>query len=676
MRMIFPWLVSLLVDCVTPAQDAQEIPVKTVTTDEPEIVIDSPNNGDEFLDWQPIQIKATVTDEDSSMAELFVSLQDEDGFELMGTRPNEDGSAVFDLTGLLLPGDVSFNLFVTDELGFSDTADTWFSVLLDEDRDESPVAEDCDDTDPLAYPGATEICDDIDNNCNSVVDEGLLQTFYLDNDNDGFGDSTLSTDACEAPSGYVTLDGDCDDTDPFVYPGALELCGDGIDQNCDGDPGENVTGAVPLATADATFNGEEIMDGAGFSVSGAGDVNADGFDDVVIGAPYSGVDGEGTAYVVYGSRAGNIDLSSADALIRGEMWGNLGTAVAGVGDVNNDGYADILVGEPKHTANDRAGEVYLFHGPVGANDASTADATFIGESADNRAGTILSAAGDVNGDGYADILIGTLNYGAYLLYGPFSGEIDLADADIKFIFNPGDIPVLLSVSGAGDVNGDGFDDVIIGNLGYNNMQSAAHLYLGPIALGVYTPSNADATYTGERRLDHAGISVAGVGDVNNDGYDDILIGADHFGETFDTRWTGKSYLVYGSTTPTSDSLANADASFLGESLLTETGRTVAGAGDINGDGFDDILIGSERFFGDYTGKAYLMYGGALLGDYDLSMADVSYAGENINGRFSYGLSSAGDYNADGYDDIIMSAYGFSLAYPRNGTSYLFFGGCE
>jgi hypothetical protein len=100
-------------------------------------------------------------------------------------------------------------------------------------------ADDCDDTDGNVYPGATEVCNGIDDNCDDVVDEGVKQTFYLDSDDDGYGDAANSTEACTAPPNYVSNADDCDDGDASAYPGAPEICDDGKDNDCDTQTDEN-----------------------------------------------------------------------------------------------------------------------------------------------------------------------------------------------------------------------------------------------------------------------------------------------------------------------------------------------------------------------------------------------------------------------------------------------------
>ena len=108
------------------------------------------------------------------------------------------------------------------------------TTLADIDQDGYDQATDCDDTNPIIHPNADELCDGIDNDCDGTIDEDVEQTFYEDNDADGFGNADSTMMACEPPAHYVTTSGDCDDNEPNAYPGALEEC-DGIDNNCDGE---------------------------------------------------------------------------------------------------------------------------------------------------------------------------------------------------------------------------------------------------------------------------------------------------------------------------------------------------------------------------------------------------------------------------------------------------------
>ena len=331
----------------------------------------------------------------------------------------------------------------------------------------------------------------------------------------------------------------------------------------------------------------------------------------------------GKTYLIFGKGSGwamNTNLSMVDASFFGENENDrLGNSGAGVGDVNGDGYDDILIGAQHY--DNRKGKTYLILGkPSGwtiNNNLSKADASFIGEHENDNSGWSVSGAGDVNGDGNDDILIGAPYYNnikgkTYLILGKPSGwalNTSLSKADASFIGEHENDNSGWSVSGAGDVNGNGYDDILIGASWNNDGGIAAgktYLIFGkPLGWSLDSDlSDVNISFIGERKYDTSGQSVAGVGDVNGDGYSDILIGAP---STVDYNTEGTSYLILGKPSGWAKNinLSKADASFTGEHPNDYSGWTVAGAGDANGDGFDDILINCEC--NTLSGKTYLIF---------------------------------------------------------------------
>ncbi len=457
-----------------------------------------------------------------------------------------------------------------------------------------------------------------------------------------------------------------------------------------------------LADVSASFIGEDAGDRSGYSVAGAGDVNGDGYNDILIGA-YRDSDAGGQAgqvYLVFGSRSGwsmDTDLSRANASFIGEAPGDyLGDSVAGAGDVNGDGYDDIIVSAPLNDeGGNNTGQVYLVLGRASGwsmdSNLSSVTASFWGESANSRAGFSLAGAGDVNGDGYDDILIGSIWSSSttyflgrtYLVLGKASGwsmDTNLSNADATFTGEAYEDVAGYDVAGTGDVNGDGYDDILVA-APYNDEggHTAGQVYL---ILGRGTGwsqaanlSNANASFCGERAGDFAGGSVAGAGDVNGDGFDDILIGASANDDG--QKEAGQSYLILGKATGWSmdTNLSTADASFRGERKDSGCGRSVGGAGDVNADGYDDILIGA---FGDsegggtYTGQTYIILGKAAgwSTDTNISGANCSFLGESAGDSSGYSLAGAGDVNGDGYDDILIGAYRNDEGGNESGQTYV------
>jgi hypothetical protein len=317
-----------------------------------------------------------------------------------------------------------------------------------------------------------------------------------------------------------------------------------------------------------------------------------------------------------------------------------GMSVASAGDVDDDGYDDILVGAPMQDDGGYwAGKTYLILGSS-LDDASTihlsdADYAFIGESSGDNAGFSVSSAGDVDGDGFDDILVGASDNGetpkAYLILGSGlsdASEIDLSLADYTFVDPLGTCAGLLLdactiVSSAGDVDGDGLDDILVGGPWQNpgdDMWSGGKVYLflgsslgeGPLEIDL---SLADYTFLGESAGDQAGVSVSSAGDVDGDGLDDLLVGADRNDDV--ESGAGKVYLILGSSLgDTSEfDLSMSDFSFVGEGYYEVAGHSVSGAGDVNGDGFSDIIVGAPGVHSTSSagfsriGKTYLILGG-------------------------------------------------------------------
>ena len=476
---------------------------------------------------------------------------------------------------------------------------------------------------------------------------------------------------------------------------------------------------VDLAALDSggfTILGDAANDLAGFSVSLAGDINGDGFDDIVVGAPYSDHDGVGAgrAYVIFGKASGfgTIDLRNlqpADGfVIRGDdAYNYAGFSVSGAGDVNGDGFDDIIVGGSGYSGFYYGGTptAYVIFGKqspgtVDLKSLAPSDGFVIqGEYGYGFQRFNASDAGDINGDGFADIIIGDPAANgqagaAYVIFGKASGfgTINLASlaSPTGFVIEGGaGDRAGVSVSGAGDVNGDGFDDLIVGAyFGDNGGSNAGEAYVifgkasgfGTIDLANLAPA-AGFAIQGDTAEDWAGFSVSAAGDINGDGFGDLIIGAPLGDDGGDGA--GEAYVIFGkasgfSTVDLTNLAASAGFIIQGDAAGDAAGWNVSAAGDVNGDGFDDLIVGapSGDDGGSNAGEAYVIFGKASgFGPIDLANLDPAAGfviqGASLDDRAGQSVSGGEDINSDGFADLLVGAP--TASDDISGRAYVIFG---
>jgi hypothetical protein len=374
-------------------------------------------------------------------------------------------------------------------------------------------------------------------------------------------------------------------------------------------------------------------------------------------------------------------LIEPDWFVEGNQdFGSFARDVDGAGDVNGDGYADIVIGWGAYSGELRhQGVVLVYHGGR-FGPAETPDWRFEGPHASSYVGTVVAGVGDVNNDGYDDVLVTVDNLSetvwsaVFLFLGGAEGLSSTPDwIGTPFGKNQGYYGA--SIAGGGDVNGDGYDDILVGDPGYDDDstpddEGRVYIYFGG-RRGIHP--RRPLIFDGSGSL---GRGLAFAGDVNGDGFDDVVMGEPHY--NYINNGSGRALVHYGFRGGVRKRPAWTFA--LDQYRWSDLGYEVSGAGDINGDGFDDIVVGQPYFFGGgflcqnpFAGRAYVFHGGpgGLAERPDL-IIEQPYSGCNDIG-FGASLDAAGDVNGDDMDDALIGWWaGNSDGYDR-GTGFIHHG---
>ncbi|HBK35192.1 MAG: Regulator of chromosome condensation [Candidatus Uhrbacteria bacterium GW2011_GWE2_40_58] len=561
-------------------------------------------------------------------------------------------------------------------------------IQYDCDQPEGYVADntDCDDAQTTTNPDASEVCGDlIDNDCDGETDtDGDYYDYYRDEDEDGYGDVSTSVNDCQPPSGYVRDATDCDDADPDINPGEEEICNDWIDNNCDEEALEciyeienSLSDSVKITVNTASVN-------FGSSLYLAGDLDENGTNDLLIGSTSDDFGGTnaGAVSILYGPHAESETLIDPIKLYGEQTYGYAGNALATQNDMNGDGVNDFLIGSYGDSrVMTNAGCAYLMLGPISTSTSlETSEVIFSGIAEADYAGTTVLFTSSLDGDTNPDILIGAPRVNVYnedegaiyLFRGPpVFGTWSLADADSTITGEQsGDRAGSTMI--ATDLNGDGVTDLLIGSpyhdTSFTNV-GTVYCLLGPVESDV-SLSDADGFIYGTTAGEWAGSFLASANDTNEDGYDDLLIGAPRLTGTLSEQ--GALYLM---ESPLLEKTSVTDAAFviIGNSDTDRVG-TSATMVDINMDEKEDLLVGTplrDNTFSD-QGSVSLFYG-SLEGSLDLTDADATWWGEAQNDGAGYVLCPAGDQNTDGYEDFAIGVPDQDAGGIGSGSLYLIFG---
>lgn len=554
----------------------------------------------------------------------------------------------------------------------------------DADNDGYPASTDCADEDSAIHPDAAEVCDGVDQDCDGLVDEEPSDgvPMYLDGDADGYGADGSETLKCADTAGYSAVAGDCDDANPAVNPDALELCNE-LDDDCNGATDDEPTDAIWYADVDLDGYGSDIdfvrvclqpagtlasagdCDDADAAVHPGADETCDGADDdcdgVVDENPI-----DGTPWYLDADADGSGDSATAELLC-----GDPGGRVA-VGEDCNDGDLSVYPGaaEVCEDGADNGCDGVDECAPSGNLVSGDATLQLYGLATQDFAGS-AAWAGDINGDGAADLLTGAYGYNpgsaagtgrVYVHYGPFTGAESLAASDASFT-GSATLDALGWAAIGADLEGDGVADIVVGADGYDHdgdSDAGAAYIFADAPTGDLDTGEAYFVVYGDEAYDGAGYSLAS---IPGSTADQLLIGAPYSNLG---AYASGGAAVFGFEKGDVSFSSAATALLLGTAEDELAGYAVAG-GDFNGDGEGDAVVGAPS--ADGAGTVSVVYG-PLTGSISLTAADTIVTATAADDGLGVAVSSC-DLNADGLDDLLAGADFNDDGAANAGVAYVF-----
>ncbi len=528
---------------------------------------------------------------------------------------------------------------------------------------------DCDDDDDSANPGATEYCDDTDNDCDGDTDEddaADATDWFPDSDSDGYGDETASaTAACDAPSGYVSDDTDCDDSAADVNPGEDEYC-DTTDHDCDGDTEDGAVDAISYYTdGDGDGYGDESTstdscsavsgltatggdcDDSDSSVSPAATEYCDSIDNDC--DDETDEDDAADASTYYADTDGDGDGDSSSTTTACSVPSGYSSTDTDCDDTDSATYDGASETCHDGTVNDCSGTeaAALASCIISSEESGDYSGYVYGSTGGDELATAIGVVPDYNGDGNYDFVFGApyAQDGAsdqglvFIVYGPLSADIASDDTDVQIKGEGTNDEFGLAVAVV-DLDNDGTEDLVVGS---PDVTPAGAIYIlsGPVTSD-HQVSNAERI--GGSTNGDCGTTIAGAGDVDGDGLDDLLVGCPRY-----SYKKGRVHLALGPVTITK--LTNSHASWDGGTNDDDVGAAVAPVGDTNGDGYDDIGFGAPGYSSE-AGLALVVLGPVSGGGSGLALsaADATISGSSAAACGS-SVGYVGDIDGDGYDDV-------------------------